>query len=98
MASTRADTTMAAADDGFWTNLVAKAVAAYTHEELVFRISPMSLVLALSPFFLRHYAQAPVYLRHSPFPIFKMVSQASHPPAVLLPIKAFSDPLYPRSS
>ncbi len=66
------------ADETFWGSLLGRVVAAanatFTYEELVLQISPLSLVLALSPFFLRHYSKSPVYLRHIPFPRLKLVS------------------------
>ncbi|KAM3481718.1 hypothetical protein MY5147_000515 [Beauveria neobassiana] len=79
MASTAADRS---ATEAFWGELWAKALggvyAAFTYEELVLQISPLSLVLALSPFFLRHYSQAPVYLRRLPFPRLKLVRRQKH--------------------
>ncbi|KAJ3494643.1 hypothetical protein NLG97_g3947 [Lecanicillium saksenae] len=72
------DSTMAAqvADSAFWEDLWDEALAtvnaAFTYEELVLQISPLSLVLALSPFFLRHYSQPPVYLQHNPLPRLKL--------------------------
>ncbi|PMB71668.1 ABC transporter NFT1 [Beauveria bassiana] len=78
MASTAADRSAA---EAFWGELWAKTFggvyAAFTCEELVLQISPLSLVLALSPFFLRHYSQAPVYLRHLPFPRLKLFAAGS---------------------
>lgn len=64
-------------DQAFWENLWERTVAAvnatFTYEELIIQISPLSLVLALSPFFLRHYSLPPVYLERSPYPRLKLV-------------------------
>ncbi|XWX01885.1 hypothetical protein V2A60_009914 [Cordyceps javanica] len=65
----------------WWEGLFGKAAAAvhatFTYEELVLQILPLSLVLALSPFFLRHYSQTPVYLRRLPFPRWKLFAAGS---------------------
>lgn len=72
--------------ESLWAKAIAAANATFTYDELILQISPLCLVLAFSPFFLRHYSQAPVYLRRSPFPRLKLVgrkfffldTQASH--------------------
>ncbi|EGX95601.1 Vacuolar multidrug resistance efflux pump [Cordyceps militaris CM01] len=78
MDSTAADSM---AHQSYCENLFGKAAATvhatFTYDELVLQISPLALVLALSPFFLRHYSQAPVYLRHLPFPRLKLFAAGS---------------------
>ncbi|OAA71006.1 Vacuolar multidrug resistance efflux pump [Akanthomyces lecanii RCEF 1005] len=79
MASTSWADTMA--DETFWGSLLGRSAAAanatFTYEEMVLQISPLSMVLALSPFFLRHYSKSPVYLRHIPFPRLKLFATGS---------------------
>lgn len=73
-----------AALESLWAKAIAAVNATFTYDELILQISPLCLVLAFSPFFLRHYSLAPVYLRRSPFPRLKLVgllflgTEASH--------------------
>ncbi|OAA63022.1 Vacuolar multidrug resistance efflux pump [Cordyceps fumosorosea ARSEF 2679] len=81
MASTSADGVPHAAASSLWENLVDNAAvtvnSTFTYEDLVFQIAPLALVLALSPFFLHHYSQPPVYLRHVPFLRLKLFAAGS---------------------